>query len=290
MKVIHVDNGKDLISAAIQRGCEEHGIRLIRRPVGSPHYGGHIERLMGSLMSIIHGLPGTTFSNVKEKGDYDSERKATLTLMELHEWTLHKIGRFYHARPHRILGVPPMVAWERAWRSDDGSISLPPLVARPEEFRLDFLPSQHRRVQRTGIQLWGSRYWSDALECLVHPEGTAEVHYHPHELSRIWVHTPGGSYIEARAVGGPAAGQMRLKTMNAAERSRVEEARDAGFSACDRIENMATSAMRALARQKSRKSPGDDRAHPREFDKRRSAEAEPDIPLNRASVKVKRFV
>ena len=290
MKVIHVDNGKDLISSAIQRGCEEHGIQLKTRPVGKPHYGGHIERLMGSLMRMIHGLPGTTFSNIKEKRDYDSERKATLTLMELHEWMLHKIGRFYHARLHRILGVPPLVAWERAWRSEDGYVMLPPLVARPEEFRLDFFPFQLRRVQRTGVQLWGSRYWSDALECLVHPEGWAQVHYHPHELSRIWVHTPEGRYIEARAVAGPAAGQARLKSMNAAERLHMEEVRDAGFTACDRIENMATSASRALARQESRRNPKDDRARRRKIEARHSTEAPPDIPLDRASIQVKRFV
>src|SRR5690242_16472411 len=39
-----------------------------------------IERLMGTLMSRVHALPGTTFSNVVARGDYPAEQKAILTL------------------------------------------------------------------------------------------------------------------------------------------------------------------------------------------------------------------
>jgi putative transposase len=77
---ILVDNGKDLRSKALQRGCEQHGIALNWRPVAEPHYGAHIERLMGTFMRRVHTLPGTTFSNVKQRGDYPSERKACFTL------------------------------------------------------------------------------------------------------------------------------------------------------------------------------------------------------------------
>lgn len=292
MKLIHVDNGRDLVSAAIQRGCEEHGIALDTRPIGKSYYGGHIERLMGTLMKIVHGLPGTTFSNVKEKGDYDSERKATLTLMELHEWMLQKIGRIYHTRVHRILGVAPLVAWERAWRSEEGQVMLPPLIARQAEFRLDFLPFQHRRIQRTGIQLWQSRYWSEPLSCVVHPDRVVQVHYDPHELGRVWVRTHDGRVIEALGVAGPAAGQSKLRAMSRGERERTEALQDIGFAACDRIENIAASASRAQIRRTARKAAKKDRSPPRQAGAQRmDFDAMPfDVPLNRSSVQVKRFV
>ena len=35
--------------------------------------GGHIERLVGTLMRALHELPGATFSNPKQRGNYDSE-------------------------------------------------------------------------------------------------------------------------------------------------------------------------------------------------------------------------
>lgn len=45
-------------------GCEQHGIRLDYRPLGQPHYGGIVERIIGTAMQMIHDeLPGTTFSN-----------------------------------------------------------------------------------------------------------------------------------------------------------------------------------------------------------------------------------
>jgi putative transposase len=292
MKLIHVDNGKDLVSAAIQRGCEEHGIVLDTRPIGKPYYGGHIERLMGTLMKMVHGLPGTTFSNVREKGDYDSERKATLTLMELHEWMLQKIGRSYHTRVHRMLGVAPLVAWERAWRTEAGQMMLPPLIARQEEFRLDFLPFQLRRLQRTGIQLWQSRYWSEPLACIAHPDCVVQVHYHPHELGHVWVRTPDGRVVEAHAVAGPAAGRPRMRAMNAAERERVETLCDTGFAKCDRIENMAASETRARNRRNPRNATKDRRSFLRQARDKdlRSDNSSPDVTLDRSSVQVKRFV
>ncbi|WP_433709409.1 hypothetical protein ACQP2U_23195 [Nocardia sp. CA-084685] len=42
-----------------------------------------VERLIGTMMTMLHELPGTTFSNTGERGDYDSDAKAVLTLGEL---------------------------------------------------------------------------------------------------------------------------------------------------------------------------------------------------------------
>ena len=39
---------------------------MIWRPPGTPHFGGHIERLIGTQMGAVHLLPGTTFSNPPE--------------------------------------------------------------------------------------------------------------------------------------------------------------------------------------------------------------------------------
>jgi putative transposase len=75
-RTIHVDNAKEFHSEALVRGCQEYGIQLDHRPPGRPQYGGHIERLIGTMMGAVHLLPGTTFSNVKEKGAYASEERA----------------------------------------------------------------------------------------------------------------------------------------------------------------------------------------------------------------------
>lgn len=78
-RFLHLDNAREFHSHALERGCQEHGIGLKFRPVRTPHYGGHIERLIGTTIGEVHLLPGTTFSNIQAKGDYDAEGKACMT-------------------------------------------------------------------------------------------------------------------------------------------------------------------------------------------------------------------
>ena len=60
----------------LRRACEQYGIALDYRPIQQPHMGGHIERLLGTLMRALHALPGATFSNAQQRGHYDSEASA----------------------------------------------------------------------------------------------------------------------------------------------------------------------------------------------------------------------
>jgi putative transposase len=85
-KALHLDNAKEFESSALVRGCQEYGIELKYRPPGRPHFGGHVERLIGTMMGAVHLLPGTTFSNVRQKGECKSETAASLTLAELERW------------------------------------------------------------------------------------------------------------------------------------------------------------------------------------------------------------
>ncbi len=65
---VGVDNGPEFHSAAFERGCAQHGIGIEWRPPGQPHFGGAVERVIGTLMGLVHALPGTTFSNVGQRG------------------------------------------------------------------------------------------------------------------------------------------------------------------------------------------------------------------------------
>jgi putative transposase len=54
--ILHVDNGPEFRSRAFMRGCEDAGIKTQWRPRRTPHYGGHIERLIGTQMGAVHLL------------------------------------------------------------------------------------------------------------------------------------------------------------------------------------------------------------------------------------------
>jgi putative transposase len=83
--LLHFDNAPEFDCEALIRGAQEYGIEVEYRPMGQPHFGGHIERLIGTMMGAVHLLPGTTFSSVAQKGNYPSEKKACLTLPELEQ-------------------------------------------------------------------------------------------------------------------------------------------------------------------------------------------------------------
>jgi putative transposase len=111
---IHVDNAREFHSDVLVRGCQEYGIQLDHRLVGRPHFGGHIERLIGTMMGAVHLLPGTTFSNVNQKGAYESEKRALLT----RSWPVAVRARFDHARTHHERN-------KLRWRTDPLSAHLP---------------------------------------------------------------------------------------------------------------------------------------------------------------------
>ncbi|PZN95063.1 MAG: transposase [Hyphomicrobiales bacterium] len=187
---IHVDNAKEFRSSALRRGAEEYGIELIHRPVATPHYGGHIERLIGTMMGAVHLLPGTTFSDIDERGAYDSATHATMTMDELERWMGLEIVR-YHADRHGTLGIPPIAAWYEAAARRVRPLRYPHDLAG---FMIDFLPSVDRLVRRDGIHLFGLRYWDDVLSIWAgRLDRPLRVSYDPRDLSRIFVRAPDGT-------------------------------------------------------------------------------------------------
>lgn len=281
---ILVDNGKDLRSLAFQRGCEQHGIVLEWRPVAEPHYGAHIERLMGTFMRRVHTLPGTTFSNVKQRGDYPSERKACLTLPDFRAWLLEQICRGYHVRHHRGLGMPPLVAWEKSFQDENGHCVLPPAPIERSTLRRDFYPFVYRRMQRTGVQFARSRYWDPALAPLINPTRMVKVHYHPDNPSCVWVRADDDILIEAMAVAGVALSEAQQIKLDSSEKARLDAIKLAGYDRGDAIRGGAERRRRqhgqaqtnASAAKQKRQSRG------RASD---SASSRPPVPLSRASVR-----
>jgi hypothetical protein len=54
-----------------------------------------MERIIGTAMAMIHELPGTTFPNPDQRGDYDSAGMAALTLRELERWLTLAVGAYH---------------------------------------------------------------------------------------------------------------------------------------------------------------------------------------------------
>lgn len=186
-QIIHLDNAKEFHARALERGCQEHGIRLEYRPPLRPNFGGHIERLIGTLMGAVHLLPGTTFSSIKERGDYDSERRAAMTIPELELWLALQVAGVYHHAFHRGLAGKPIDTWKSSF--DYSQTRRPNDVNR---FYMDFLPFEPRLIRRDGIQLFRIHYWDHALTPLAgRSDRPFMIRYDPRDLSRVFVKEAG---------------------------------------------------------------------------------------------------
>lgn len=289
-RCILVDNGKDLRSFAFTRGCEQHGITVVWRPVRRPHYGAHIERLMGTFMQMVHTLPGTTFSNTKQRGDYPSEKRACLTLREFRSWLVEKICRSYHVRMHRTLGKPPLLAWEHAFQREDGSFDSPPKPIDKEALWRDFFPFKRHRLQRTGVEFRRSRYWHESLAPLIRPGVYIMFHYDPDDTSRIWVRVDDNTLIEAVAVAGRAKGEGVRYLLSVEEQARLDDLRQNGYENADAIQEKAERRRRQHRQIESTSAHSGRRG---KHGGKRSAAAKtpvnsdiPSVPLNRSSITV----
>lgn len=203
-KRIHVDNASEFHSDGLKRGCEQHGIERDYRPKKQPHFGGIIERVIGTAMELAHQLPGTTFSNVKQRGTYNPEKAATLTLSELEKWLVLGIAT-YHETVHATLREPPSAVWKRTAQTDALF-----RVRDQKSFLIDFLPVITRSIGRTGFVVDHITYYADLLKPWIANRDQLTkfiIRRDPRDLSRLWVLDKlSQNYIEIpyRALSNPA--------------------------------------------------------------------------------------
>ncbi len=169
MQRIHADNGREFRGNMLQRACKEYNIDIEWRPVKTPRYGAHIERLLGTFNQEIHSLPGTTFSSAAERGEYDSEGQAAMTMTEFEKWLVTYITGVYHQRQHGGLMTSPIQQYEKGVLGTDElpGRGLPRRIVDEDRLRLDLMPYFERTVQPYGVVLDEVHYYSDVLRRFV---------------------------------------------------------------------------------------------------------------------------
>ncbi len=166
MRRIYADNAGEFRGKMLKRACKEYAVDLQWRPVKQPHYGAHIERLLGTLLKEIHALHGTTYSNINEKGDYDSEGEAKMTLSQFELWFTNLVVGAYHQRKHSTLNTSPIKQLEVGiigTKTQPGT-GFQPKVLNEDRLRLDLMPFETRTVQADGITIDKITYYSPLLD------------------------------------------------------------------------------------------------------------------------------
>jgi putative transposase len=223
-ETIHVDNGSDFKSRVFVGACRNEGVHVIFRPPGTPRYGGHIERLIGTMMGRVHLLPGSTSSNPKSRGEVDPKRSSVMTLREFECVLGWEIAGRYHYEIHKALLRPPIAVW----REHEAET----LLRMPKDrmqFFVSFLPEEHRKLRPDGVWLHDIPYWSNALAGDVgRRDEDLLIKYDPRDVSHIFVKRPSGSYIEARSrdLTFPSLTLREWKAIHSKDRGQGRRERD----------------------------------------------------------------
>lgn len=250
---LYVDNAAEFKSEALRRGCEQHGIGLEHRPAGRPHYGGIVERVIGTAMGKVHELPGTTFSNPEQRGGYDADGKAALTLRELERFLVLAVAA-YHGSVHGGLGQTPAGRWAQGV-AESGT---PPLATSPTAFLVDFLPVIRRKITRAGFVIDHVRYFSNALKPWIARRerlGKFVIRRDPRDISRVWVLDPDdGQYLEVpyRTLSYPAVTlwEHRQAAARLRQQGRTQVDEQALFSMIEQMRSISDDAQRVTRRSR----------------------------------------
>lgn len=197
-RALGMDNAQEFRSKNLQRVCEEYGITISWRPVARPQFGGHIERMIGTAMNEIHTLPGTKFSNIQKRGEYNSEKKSIFTLKELEKWFANYIINQYHKRIHSGIRMTPEKKYELGIFGDDDNPGrgLPEKISNEDYFKISLLPTVERTIQQFGVKIDNIVYYSDILRRWIKSKDEDNnakkfiFKRDPRDISVIWFYDP----------------------------------------------------------------------------------------------------
>jgi putative transposase len=192
---LHMDNGSDFTSNDIILFGYRYKIHLHYRAVKKAQHGAYVERYLGTLNKRLHGISGTTQSNVYERGDYPSEKKAIYTIGELEARIISELV-IYHDEYHSSIRTTPLAKWREnfslncAVRGINRNIDQINLAT----FKFDVLPSELRTVQKSGVEIFNLHYAHDDIGKWVGVKNPNDrrksrkfrIRYDPRDIRTIW--------------------------------------------------------------------------------------------------------
>jgi putative transposase len=143
-------------------------------------------------MQLVHQIPGTTFSNIDERGKYPSEKNAILTMRELEHWLTIAITEYYHQKIHSGISMPPIEKYKLGVLGDETNkgCGYLPKIHNKKTFLIDFLPIERRTLQRHGFILDHIIYYSNCLSPMIANRkklGSFLIRRDPRDISHIYV-------------------------------------------------------------------------------------------------------
>ena len=178
------DNGKEFWSKDLEIVLAELNIQTQYNPVQKPWLKGKVERLYGTInKKLLIDLPGKTFSNILERGDYDPAKNAVITFSTFTEILYTWVVDVYQQQPVAKGTIIPDLAWK------ESILDFPPRHVDPKRLDIILGRTKYSKLRRGGVQYSNLRYDSDELASLRGRIGSDLVMYKvdPDDLGYIHV-------------------------------------------------------------------------------------------------------
>lgn len=227
--VLVVDNGLEFHSSDLESVAFDLNIRIQYCPKHQPRFKGVVERYLKTVnYHFAHQFPGTSFSKLHERGDYDPVRDALLTFSEFVQIFEKWVVDVYAQQIHRGIGVTPWSRWHSSLKD------FQPVLPKDLHLLQQRIGKvTERRLHRDGITLHDLKYNSEALASVLlqYGDGTKlRVAYDPDDLGEIQVWAPDAQDpLTVRAINhAMASGQTlrRLKALQAKARELGHQSED----------------------------------------------------------------
>ncbi|MFZ3577880.1 transposase [Virgibacillus sp. DJP39] len=196
-----VDNGKEFRSNSLKDVCLQMGIKLEHAPPRNPWCKAQVERYFRTInQQLLHSKPGTSFSNILKRGDYDPKKNAVISLKLLlkifHKWLLD----FYVIAPRKGVDGKP----QELWRNGTRGLVQPQILSFKPDWEIILGAKGSGTIQRSGVRHNHLFYLlppnEDLQNKLVQKYENTNIEFkiNPDDVSKIHVYDEfNNKYIEA---------------------------------------------------------------------------------------------
>lgn len=159
MTKLRTDNGPEFHGFNFEMACLQLGISISYTRAYSPWEKGAVERFNGDInRKLMHKIPGTTFSGIGDKVDYDPVKNARYTCRQIEEFVIRYVVDTYHTRIQSKNALSPNQLWNSS--IDPSEIPLPFSI---DQFDGMVKISTKRSLDHRGVIMHGLRYNSADL-------------------------------------------------------------------------------------------------------------------------------
>lgn len=197
------DNAKQFLSKHLENAGIQIGCDILYGRKTCPWLRPVIENFLGKVnRQLLHTIPGTTFSNIFDRGDYNPAENGVIlasTFREiLHIWAVD----IYMQTPNRGRGNIPSHAWREALAKPNQLP--PPLAPSLAELETALGECDYRTAFHYGVEKFSLFYNNERLGELRSEHGTSvdvEINFDRGDIGHIYVLDPKrGTYFKVRAV------------------------------------------------------------------------------------------